>query len=307
MRKMENKYGIGGQRLMSGIGLFTLAAFLLAAPVLVGARDQAARAGGNSLQVAAAQNPVDARYEKFVPEVVTIKPSDPSAPARLLGIGGGGDHFGVRNGTVLEMPRFASSLSLTGTDGRVTGGPSWVNSERYDVDAKLEPFVADAMDKLPLDQRSEAMKHLMLAILTSRCQLSVHREVRELQVFTLVVAKGGPKPKEASAEEMVPHSAPGSDGRGGYLGPRMTFGRGSIVGQATTIPKFVYILQMYLGRTVIDKTGLTGNYNFALQYTPDEMGGPAPAASATAAEGQPTSTPGATGRLCSRRFRSNLG
>ena len=85
----------------------------------------------------------------------------------------------------------------------------------------------------------------------------------------------------------------------------MTFGRGSIVGQATTIPKFVYILQMYLGRTVIDKTGLTGNYNFALQYTPDEMASAAPAA--TGAEGQSASVPSASGSSLFTAIQEQLG
>ena len=208
---MTRRFG-GDVNVARKAALAIVAAAALAAPVLVGAI--ASSAGGNSLLIVAMQDPDAAKYEKFVPEVVTIKPGDPNAPARLLGIGGGGDKFGVRNATLREMVRFAYSLSPTGDDGRVAGGPSWVNSDRYDVDAKLEPAVADAMDKLPRDQNFEAMKHLMLAILTSRCQLSVHREVRELPVFTLVVAKGGPKLKEASADELVHTLLGAMDGEG---------------------------------------------------------------------------------------------
>ncbi|HLX00330.1 MAG TPA: TIGR03435 family protein [Candidatus Acidoferrales bacterium] len=280
------------------------AAAALAAPVLVGAI--ASSAGGHSLLIAAMQDTEAAKYEKFVAEVVTIKPGDPSAPARLLGIGFGGDKFGARNATLMEMVRYSYSLAPRGEDGHVTGGPNWDNSDRYDVDAKMEPSVAEALWKLPPEQRFKAMQHLMLAILKDRCQLSVHRDVKELPVFTLVIAKGGPKLKEASPEELV-LPAPDSDARGGYVGPRLGWSRGSIAGQATTIPRLVNLLQMLLGRTVIDNTGLTGSYDFTVQYTPDEMGGAAPTASPTGAEDQSASIPGEIGPSLFTALQEQLG
>jgi uncharacterized protein (TIGR03435 family) len=184
-----------------------------------------------------------------------------------------------------------------------------MNSDLYDIEAKVEPSVADALQKLPPDQREEADDHLALAFLKDRCQFSAHRDVRQLPVFELVIAKGGPKLKEASPDELIPQpaSASGAQGGRGWHGTGVGYRRGSLDGQAATMAVFVGVLSMYVGRPVIDKTGLAGHYDFTLQFTPDEMASAVSGASPEGGDGQPPLTPGAYGASIFSALQEQLG
>jgi uncharacterized protein (TIGR03435 family) len=132
---------------------------------------------------------------------------------------------------------------------QISGGPSWAGdaSTAYDIEARGDgtPTVGQA--------------HVMLqALLADRFQLKMHRETKELPVYDLVVAKNGPKMKESAADATA-----SVDVRGGATGSRqLTYTKMSMAGLATGITSDA-------GRPVIDKTGLTGNYSFALEWTVD--------------------------------------
>ena len=99
------------------------------------------------------------------------------------------------------------------------------------------------------------MKHRMLqAFLTDRLKLAVHRETQALPGYALVIGKNGPKLREASGVE-------GVEGQwGGNAQGRLSFRKSSMA----TLAEF---LSGSLGSTVVDHTGLKGNYNFSLQWT----------------------------------------
>jgi uncharacterized protein (TIGR03435 family) len=142
-------------------------------------------------------------------------------------------------------------------EGEIIGEPAWANSEVFDIEAKVAGPDVAAFSKLDSDQ----LQAMLRQILTERFKLTVHRESRELPVYALSVAKGGPKLKESAIDPSVSASAR----RGG--GVRMSMGM--ISANECTIPYFLSMLSRQLGRTILDRTGLTGNYDFTLRWSPD--------------------------------------
>jgi uncharacterized protein (TIGR03435 family) len=105
--------------------------------------------------------------------------------------------------------------------------------------------------------------------------LTIQRETKELPVYTLLLGKNGSKLVEAKVDDTAPSSPPqGSPGRGGFGGPNtimMGFDAGAftMTGKAVPITNLVRNLSMNLRRSVVDKTGLTGKYDFTLRFAPD--------------------------------------
>jgi len=135
-------------------------------------------------------------------------------------------------------------------------GPDWLREARYDIVAKAP--AGAAADQLPA---------MMRALLAERFKLRVHHETRDIPALSLVVGKDGPKLKEAAPES--------GDGRGGAAvnmsappegGERMEVKGG-------TMTTLVNSLTALLGVPVIDKTGLAGRYDFALDYSRDQTAG----------------------------------
>ena len=117
-------------------------------------------------------------------EVATIKPDKSDiAPAALAA----DNEIDLRNIPLGILLGIAFGIS----NDRITGGPEWLN-DRYDVSAKMDPDVADALKKMnPIDRRT-ARQHMLQTLLIDRFKIVFHRDTKELPVF-LVVAKGGPK------------------------------------------------------------------------------------------------------------------
>ena len=164
-------------------------------------------------------------------------------------------------------------------DSRILGAPDWVRASRFDIEAKADPVDAPKLEKLPDEERGK----MLLPVLADRFNLKFHHETRELPIYVLVVAKGGLKMKEAKAGDTYPNGIKGPDGQstGGMM---MMTGRGKITGQGIPISNLVNMLSnQRLGRPLYDKTGLVGNYDFELHWTPDDappMAGGAPGSEA---------------------------
>jgi uncharacterized protein (TIGR03435 family) len=136
---------------------------------------------------------------------------------------------------------------------QVSGGPSWLNSERFDIEAKSEGDAA-----LTLDQERLMLQRL----LEDRFRLKLHRETSERAIYELQIAKGGIKFKEGKC---VGEPGPTNPCGGFSLGTR-----GKAAARVAEMPGFASLLAGYLGRVVIDKTNLAGKYDFDLTWTPDE-------------------------------------
>jgi len=150
----------------------------------------------------------------------------------------------------------------------ISGVPSWADSVRYDIDAKVAGPDVDDLKKLSNEQR----RSMLQPLLADRFKLQVHTETKQLPVFELVLAKGGSKLKEATPGDTYPSGFKGPDGVA--HGGMMRMGHGELTGQALPISSLANMLSQQLQHTVIDKTGLTGKYDFTLQWTPEEGSDP---------------------------------
>ena len=197
-------------------------------------------------------------------EVASIKPAAPNARGAVMQFLPGGA-MRVINLTLKQLLAFAYDVP----DFQLEGGPGWINSDRYDIQARSErvagaPVSVEEMRRMTDDQRNtlgEQMRERMRGLLADRFQLAVHRETREAPVYALLVAKGGPK------LEAVPE---GSGGPSGLRGR----GPGQLTGTSAPLQFLANSLSRQLGRPVIDKTSLKGHYNFTLQWTPEGNGVP---------------------------------
>ena len=201
-------------------------------------------------------------------EVASIKPSKSDA-ATMTYTAYGLKAEGV---TVRFLIRQAYGLD----DDEIVGGPDWIKSKTYDVEAKGGNTDVVELTRLSLDER----RAMLQPLLTDRFKLAIHRETRELPIYALVVVKKGPKLKEAKPGDTYPNGIKGPDGLP-HAGT-MSWERGRLEAQGVSMTSLVRPLSRVLGRTVLDKTGLTGKYDFTLEWEPDD-GAPI---SRTAAGGQ---------------------
>lgn len=173
---------------------------------------------------------------------------------------------------------------------QIAAAPDWLKSESYDIEAKMDPATAEELRNLGEDQRKTATQHMLQVLLADRFKLKVHEETKELSIYALVVAKNGPKLQEAKTGDTYPNGIKGPDGKSGA---GMMFGRREgVTAQGVPIASLVRRLSLLLGRSVVDKTGLTGKYDFTLKWTPDEI----PGAMSKAPESGEPSTAGAAFR-----------
>lgn len=142
----------------------------------------------------------------------------------------------------------------------IPGMPRWGNSAHFDIDAKADDATTEAMGKLSEKELSNQAQRMLRALLADRFQLKVHTETRERPVYSLVIAKSGFK--------LTPTS-PSEKPSGNY-----SWGNGEIEVRNGPIASLVFCLSEGIaGRNVIDKTGLTGNYDIDLKWTPDDQEG----------------------------------
>jgi uncharacterized protein (TIGR03435 family) len=188
----------------------------------------------------------------------------------------------MRTGIMFQPGRFTTTgstvkqliaLAYDVRDFQVTGGPSWITSNKYDIDAKEPEGFAEELEKLPPDQRHEKMGLLLQSLLADRFALKVSHATKELPAYALVVAKNGPKFQEAKAGDTYPNGMKGPDGRPVGGAGMMRMGPGELTGQGVPVTFLVHQLSQQLGRSVLDQTGLKGNYDFTLKWTPDPSSG----------------------------------
>jgi uncharacterized protein (TIGR03435 family) len=194
-------------------------------------------------------------------EVASIKASNPAAPDGFMTIPGPGsinDSFSAKNVTLMALIRAAYGIPLGSEDSRISGGPNWLKSEKYDVDAKIDSSVLEELKKLSPDQRAFAQQHMLQMLLADRFKLGTHHETKDLPIYTLILAKSGLKLQEAKPDEATSTSS--------YTGPG---GTQFILGQARPISSLVRMLSVSLSCPILDKTGLPGKYDFKLKWTPD--------------------------------------
>ena len=201
-------------------------------------------------------------------EVASIKPDKSASQGMRLMMQPGGRFVG-NNLTVKFLVEYAYDIK----DSQLSGAPSWMDSERYDVDAKPDETTSAAINKMSRDEVGVEMRKMMQALLADRFKLAVTHETKDLPVYALVVAKSGPKIHQSTEEPLAPDPngpPPGPPGPGQRRQGIMLNGRGEMTLTAVPLRMFADTLSRIVGRVVIDKTGLTGNYDFTLKWTPEQ-------------------------------------
>jgi len=170
---------------------------------------------------------------------------------------GGGLH--AENSTVTLLIQNAYRLQPF----QIIGGPAWINTERYNVEAKPERAV----------DREETWKMLQ-TLLADRFQLAVHRETRELPGYLLTMSKAGaklPEPTSVCAAEeptgLLP--LPGSPTPCGRIVVQLSPSGLKFSGSKVRMPELVRILGMVTGKPVLDRTEFDGEFDVSLSFTPD--------------------------------------
>jgi uncharacterized protein (TIGR03435 family) len=193
-------------------------------------------------------------------EVASIRPSKSDSDLHNFMISP--TRFRVENSTMTELIRFAYNVK---SDDQLPKEPRWIGSDRFDIDAKIPDAQAEATKNLLPDQKFEQYRLMVRSLLVDRFKLQVSRQMKELPVYALVVAKNGPKLTlvKGSLDPQVQHM------------PTLTGGsRGQLRAGAVSMALFTDWLSGrddIGGRVVIDETGLMGSYDFTLNWTPDEQ------------------------------------
>jgi uncharacterized protein (TIGR03435 family) len=193
-------------------------------------------------------------------EVATIKPSDPGRPEdnARFGFNAAGS-FQAKSQTLKQLIEFVFDMSYFNVDQRIIGGPKWLGSTKFDITAKCGEQTVRGFGKMSLKEQLRTEQSMVQALLAERFALRMHHETRPLPVFALVLAHEGSK--------MQPSASPTLDELNDPAGPP-----GNWKAHGVTMKAFASILSSlpeFGGKIVLDKTGLTGGYDFALKWTPD--------------------------------------
>jgi len=170
-------------------------------------------------------------------EVASVKPAAPGNRTRIAFVPGG--RFQATSIALTTLLSVAYDMR----EFQISGGPAWMTSARFDISAKAERSSATTTD----------MVQMLRTLLTDRFKLTLHRDTRDLPVYELVVDDRGLKLKESDGAKE--RSLDGGGGRA--IGTKVDLG---------TLSQF---LSMQLGRTVVDRTGVSGAYDVTLTWTPD--------------------------------------
>jgi uncharacterized protein (TIGR03435 family) len=228
-------------------------------------------AGAQAAQTASAQTAQTAAAPPPSFEVASIKPNHSGEMRFFMSWQPG--RFTATGMTV----RFLITAAYDVKDFQVSGGPGWINSDRYDIDAKEPDSVAEQMEKLPREQQRKWAQSMLQSLLADRFKLKLTRGTKEMPAYALVVTKNGPKLQQAKPVD-TPADAPNPPA-GRPRGPMMRMRPGELTGQGVALSFLASMLSQQLGRTVVDQTGLKGNYDFTLKWTPEPgegmmLGGP---------------------------------
>jgi uncharacterized protein (TIGR03435 family) len=194
-------------------------------------------------------------------DVATIKASDPNARGSSAGARPNGGFFS-KNQPLKSAICDAYNVSFI----QCVGGPAWLGSDQYDIEAKPDSATTEQLLKLSWKQREPVQERMMQALLADRLKLKVHFETREISIFALVVAKGGLKMHEAQAGDTYANGLKRGDGK--PLGRQsFTMGMGNMTAQGILMDTLADNLGNMTGHLVENKTGLTGVYDFTLEYS----------------------------------------
>jgi bla regulator protein blaR1 len=195
-------------------------------------------------------------------EVASVKASDPQDPRTFMVTPPNGSRFSTTGASL----KFLIGIAYEKAPAQVSGGPSWLDTDRFEIDARPDTAV-------PGLEGYKRTKLMLQSLLEERFKLAVHTETRQESVYELVLTKTGSKLKEVS-----------------FGVPRQEMRRGELLVTSTRLSFVTPIFSTLVQRPVIDKTGLAGVYDFTLKFRPEPN-----AAGAAAPDAPPLADPEAPG------------
>ena len=206
-------------------------------------------------------------------EVASVKPMGDAPAERLAAFGRGCDgsfpqvennRFRVTT-TVFALITWAygyndrGGCSFTSNGNLITGGPSWVGVERFEVQAVL-PDGAPAYNLNQfLDGQSPRLNAMLRTLLADRFKLKVRRETKDAPVYALVAGRGGAKVPAAKSDDPVMFNITPDNGGGNALRLRVS---------NVNMSRVALMVGIVMRRPVVDGTGMTGQYTFDLLFAP---------------------------------------
>jgi len=213
-----------------------------------------------SLAIVSAQQQPTSRAAPQSFEVASIKRNEVGGDSRRAGTSPGGV-FTATNVTLKLLIARAYGVA----EGQIEGGPGWIDTDTFDIKARANT---------PLHLSREEVRPCLQALLADRFHLTIHRITKPGSVFSMTVAKNGPKVKE--------HSGPGGPG----IGISTDSGKASIIGTNTTMASLAEYLSGQVGRPVLNNTGLTDAYDIRVDWAIDQARNPSEASVFTALQEQ---------------------
>jgi uncharacterized protein (TIGR03435 family) len=196
-------------------------------------------------------------------EVATIKRAGPDE-RRVVQVQG--VRLFTAGTSLVDLMMFAYGVH----QAQVTGGPEWMKTEKFDL--LIQP-------NMPGRPSTAQMRSIARKLLADRFKLVMHHAQKELPVYGIVAAKGGPKLTPTTAESVATNTA-----TAGYR-------EGEFMAKNATMSEFASLMQRYIGldRPIVDHTGIGGKYDFKLDWAPDSspLSGTAPGRAASDANAGP--------------------
>ena len=217
-------------------------------------------------------------------EVASVKRSDPSVPGVIkVDPGGPGSADAGRVTYRLSTIRDLMADAYNVKRYQISGGPNWLESERFDIAAKV-----------PAGATKEQVRLMLQNLLAERFGLTLHRETKELPMYALLVGPKGARLKESTADGSAPDAqalplppgggkegvkigsdgcpeVPQAAGRGVGSFMMMTPGGACMISHGQTMEFLATQLSNRFDRPVVDETGLKGNYDWRLRFDPSSM------------------------------------
>lgn len=204
-------------------------------------------------------------------EVASIRPSLPPGPERMdVGVHIDGQRVSCTALNLKDYISAAYKLKIYQIQG-----PDFLGAERFDINAKLPAGAAEAQ-----------VADMLKSLLADRFQMKAHFETKDFPVYALTVAKGGLKMKESPIDpndvgdpgEKAKAPATNVTGSGGRGGVHIEYGHGSFftmadnkfIARKLPMANFVEVLARFEDKPVVDMTGLSGSYDFDLQFTQED-------------------------------------
>jgi uncharacterized protein (TIGR03435 family) len=215
-------------------------------------------------------------------EVASVRPNTSNDGKIMIGIQPGG-RFNAVNVPLWDLIRQAYNLQRS----QLVGSPDWLETERYDIVAKAEGDIPRAGPG-----STGPLNFMMQDLLEDRFKLKAHRETREMPIYALVAARSDGKLGQGLRSSTVDCAAfrgrggpggPGAGGPGAGGPPRAMFvpgerptcgmmvGPGQVTAGGIPISQLTLMLSQFTQRIVVDRTGLTGNFDIDLTFTPERM------------------------------------